>query len=188
MASLKKMTIFPILYLWVLLDYFSPAVSDNSNDDNNWNTNDFQKREHSLTKPYHHGGAGGRPLWDFGGNAIITSNYVRLTADKQGSKGYIWNAVPVHLRAWEMHVHFKVWSPNKKDLFGDGFALWYTKDRMQSGMAEQETTSAVLSLFLNLHFVSVSICLSTGWQNMGYTSYIVARTYTEKVGLIDWRI
>ena len=23
---------------------------------------------------------------------------------------------------------------------------------------------------------------------MGYASYIVARTYTEKVGLIDWRI
>ena len=27
-----------------------------------------------------------------------------------------------------------------------------------------------------------------GWQNQGYASYIVARTYTEKVGLIDWRI
>ena len=25
-------------------------------------------------------------------------------------------------------------------------------------------------------------------QNQGYASYIVARTYTEKVGLIDWRI
>jgi len=64
---------------------------------------------------------------------MITSNYVRLTADKQGSKGYIWNSVPVHLRSWEMHLHFKVWSPSKKDLFGDGFAFWYTKDRMQSG-------------------------------------------------------
>ena len=27
-----------------------------------------------------------------------------------------------------------------------------------------------------------------GWQNQGYASYIAARTYTEKVGLIDWRI
>ena len=33
-----------------------------------------------------------------------------------------------------MHVRFKVWSHNKKDnLFGDGFALWYTKDRMEKG-------------------------------------------------------
>jgi len=64
---------------------------------------------------------------------MITPNYVRLTADKQGSKGYIWNSVPVHLRSWEMHVHFKVWSQNKKDLFGDGFALWYAKERMHQG-------------------------------------------------------
>ena len=28
----------------------------------------------------------------------------------------------------------------------------------------------------------------TGWQNQGYACYIVTRTYTEKVGLIDWRI
>ena len=28
----------------------------------------------------------------------------------------------------------------------------------------------------------------TGWQNVGYASYIVARNYTEKVGLIDWKI
>ena len=27
-----------------------------------------------------------------------------------------------------------------------------------------------------------------GWQNQGYACYIVTRTYTEKVGLIDWRI
>ena len=30
--------------------------------------------------------------------------------------------------------------------------------------------------------------LGAGWQKQGYASYIVARTYTEKVGLIDWRI
>ena len=27
----------------------------------------------------------------------------------------------------------------------------------------------------------------TGWQNQGYAWYIVPWTYTEKVGLIDWR-
>ena len=30
--------------------------------------------------------------------------------------------------------------------------------------------------------------VSSGWQNQGYACYIVTRTYTEKVGLIDWRI
>ena len=134
MASMRKTSLFAILYHFWIMDQFSIAASENSDNDNtNWNTKDYQKREHCLTKPYHHGSAGGRPLWDFGGSAMITSNYVRLTADKQGSKGYIWNSVPVHLRSWEMHVHFKVWSQNKKDLFGDGLAFWYTKDRMQPG-------------------------------------------------------
>ena len=35
---------------------------------------------------------------------------------------------------------------------------------------------------------SYSSLFKAGWQNQGYASYIVARTYTEKVGLIDWRI
>ena len=30
--------------------------------------------------------------------------------------------------------------------------------------------------------------MESGWQNVDYASYIVARTYTEKVGLIDWKI
>ena len=103
MARFSHTTIFTILYHVWLLHQCPPALSsdnsehfdENNNNydaevDNNWNTKDFQKREHCLTKPYHHGGAGGRPLWDFGGSAMITSNYVRLTADKQGSKGNKW--------------------------------------------------------------------------------------------------
>ena len=33
----------------------------------------------------------------------------------------------------------------------------------------------------------VSDFWATGWQNQGYGWYIVPRTYTEKVGPIDWR-
>ena len=38
--------------------------------------------------------------------------------------------------------------------------------------------------------IADTICNHTvpGWQNQGYAWYIVPRTYTEKVGLIDWRI
>lgn len=129
MVSLCQRTLQTLVCLWAL-DFISFALSEYS-ENSEWSTKDYQKREHCLTKPYHHGGDG-RPLWDFGGSAMITSNYVRLTAEKQGSVGYLWNSVPLHLRNWEMHVHFKVWSDNKK-LFGDGFALWYTKDRMQPG-------------------------------------------------------
>jgi len=128
--SYCQRTLQTLLCLWVL--DLTAFVSSEYSENSEWNTKDYQKREHCLTKPYHHGGAGGRPLWDFGGSAMITSNYVRLTADKQGNVGYLWNSIPLHLRSWEMHVQFKVSSHNTK-LFGDGFALWYAKDRMQPG-------------------------------------------------------
>lgn len=34
-----------------------------------------------------------------------------------------------------MQVHFKIHGQGKKNLNGDGFAIWYTKDRMQPGKA-----------------------------------------------------
>lgn len=96
-----------------------------------WNTKDFQRREHSLIKPYQ--GAGfGVPNWDFLGSTMVTSNYIRLTADIQSKQGAIWNKVPCRFRNWEIQIQFKV-TGTTKDLFGDGFAIWYTRDRMQNG-------------------------------------------------------
>jgi len=40
--------------------------------------------------------------------------------------------MPVSSRNWELQVQFRV-SGTTKDLFGDGFAIWYTRDRMRSG-------------------------------------------------------
>jgi len=37
------------------------------------------------------------------------------------------------VRNWELHVHFNVHGQGK-NLFGDGFVVWYTKERMQLGM------------------------------------------------------
>ncbi|KAG1664562.1 VIP36-like protein [Nymphon striatum] len=96
-----------------------------------WNTNDYLKREHSLAKPYQ--GAGmSIPFWDFTGNTMVTQDYIRLTADRQSSQGGLWNSVPCTIRNWEVQIHFKVHG-KAKELFGDGFAFWYTKDRMQLG-------------------------------------------------------
>jgi hypothetical protein len=39
---------------------------------------------------------------------------------------------PVMVRNWELQIQFKV-TGTTKDLFGDGIALWYTRDRMQNG-------------------------------------------------------
>ncbi|ESO01944.1 hypothetical protein HELRODRAFT_65456 [Helobdella robusta] len=88
--------------------------------------NSYQVREHSLIKPYND------DRWDFTGSTIISSTAVRLTSDYQGQRGAIWNNIPCRLRNWEMHVHFKV-DGKGSELFGDGFAIWYTKEKMEMG-------------------------------------------------------
>ena len=79
-----------------------------------WNTKDYQRREHSLIKPYqgklmlslttrprllilinyHILGSGlTMPFWDFMGSVIVSGNYVRLTPDLQSKSGALWNSV-----------------------------------------------------------------------------------------------
>lgn len=96
-----------------------------------WNTEDFLIRKHSLIKPYQGSGVT-IPDWDFLGHTIVTNNYIRLTADEQSQSGAIWNNVPCKVRNWELQVQFKIYGKGK-DLFGDGLAIWYAKERMQSG-------------------------------------------------------
>ena len=40
--------------------------------------------------------------------------------------------MPLRVRNWEVQLNFKV-TGTTKDLFGDGFSLWYTRDRMVAG-------------------------------------------------------
>uniref|UniRef100_A0A6I8PLY3 Lectin, mannose binding 2 like n=1 Tax=Ornithorhynchus anatinus TaxID=9258 RepID=A0A6I8PLY3_ORNAN len=96
-------------------------------------TDEYLKREHSLAKPYQGVGTGSSSLWDLLGNAMVMTQYVRLTPDMQSKQGALWNRVPCYLRDWELQVHFRIHGQGKKNLNGDGFAIWYTKDRMQPG-------------------------------------------------------
>lgn len=43
---------------------------------------------------------------------------------------------PCFLKDWELQVHFKIHGQGKKNLHGDGLAIWYTKDRMQPGIRD----------------------------------------------------
>jgi len=96
-----------------------------------WNAKDFLKREHSLVRPYQ-GSGFGVPNWDFQGSTMVTSNYIRLTPDDRSRQGAIWNKVPCRVRNWEVQINFKV-TGTTKDLFGDGFAFWFVRDRMNMG-------------------------------------------------------
>ncbi|XP_073647181.1 VIP36-like protein isoform X4 [Tursiops truncatus] len=78
-------------------------------------------------------GTSSSSLWNLMGNAMVMTQYIRLTPDMQSKQGALWNRVPCFLRDWELQVHFKIHGQGKKNLHGDGLAIWYTKDRMQPG-------------------------------------------------------
>ncbi|XP_054468174.1 lectin, mannose-binding 2-like a [Anoplopoma fimbria] len=94
---------------------------------------EFLKREYSLSKPYQGVGSLGSSHWELMGDAMVTTDQVRLTPDMQSRQGGVWSRLPCHLTDWEMQVHFKIHGQGKKNLNGDGLAIWYTKERMQKG-------------------------------------------------------
>ncbi|PIK54690.1 putative vesicular integral-membrane protein VIP36 [Apostichopus japonicus] len=110
---------------------FAVITLVSGSDEKSKNPRDYLKKEHSLMRPYTGAGAS-LPMWDIQGNTMVTNSYIRLTPDKQSRQGAIWNKVANRCPHWEMHVHFKVHGQGRT-LFGDGFALWYTKERMKKG-------------------------------------------------------
>lgn len=117
--------LYGLLFLQSLLSLSILRAAGDLTDGNS----EYLKREHSLIKPYQGMGSS----WDFKGSTIVTSQYVRLTPDEKSKEGSIWNGIPCFLKDWELHVHFRIHGSGKKNLHGDGFALWYAKDRLEPG-------------------------------------------------------
>ncbi|KAB5570243.1 concanavalin A-like lectin/glucanase domain-containing protein [Coniochaeta sp. 2T2.1] len=70
--------------------------------------------------------------YDFGGDTVIrTDQYIRLTSDRPSQMGWLWSRVPLTATNWEIEVEFKIHGKNQ--LYGDGFAMWLTKDRAKPG-------------------------------------------------------
>lgn len=58
-------------------------------------------------------------------------SYVRLTSDRPSQTGWLFSRVPLTATNWEIEVEFKI--SGKNQLFGDGFAMWITRQRGQVG-------------------------------------------------------
>lgn len=125
-AAAAAASTFPKICAPLLLLLIASGAAQSPNDDSA-----YMKREHSLVKPYHGAGVG-MPYWDYSGSTLITSSYIRLTADLQSKRGSMWNHVPCMVRDWEINVQFKVHGKGK-ELFGDGMALWYAKEKLITG-------------------------------------------------------
>ncbi|CAL8248359.1 unnamed protein product [Merluccius merluccius] len=120
-----------------------------SSADSVYEMEEFLKREHSLTKPYQ--GLGSSSHWDLMGNAMVTTDHVRLTPDLQSRQGAVWSRIPCYVRDWELQVQFKVHGQGKKNFHGDGLAFWLTKERMQNG-----------PVFGNMnHFIGLGVFVDT---------------------------
>lgn len=68
---------------------------------------------------------------------------------------------PCFLKDWEMHVHFKVHGAGKKNLHGDGIALWYTRDRLVQGRAVLTYVGASVPRILHSALFLIGCCCSS---------------------------
>jgi lectin, mannose-binding 2 len=57
--------------------------------------------------------------------------YIRLTSDRPSQAGWLFSRVPLTATNWEIECEFKIHGKNQ--LYGDGFAMWITKNRGQVG-------------------------------------------------------
>ncbi|TKA29759.1 hypothetical protein B0A50_03122 [Salinomyces thailandicus] len=88
-------------------------------------------RTHSLQQPYLDSDMQSR-WFDFGGSTVIRADqYIRLTSQQSSQAGWIFSRVPLTATNWEIEVEFKIHGSG--NLFGDGMAMWVTKDRAEMG-------------------------------------------------------
>ncbi|KAK3357489.1 concanavalin A-like lectin/glucanase domain-containing protein [Lasiosphaeria hispida] len=102
-------------------------------------------RTHTLVQPYLDSDMQSR-WYDFGGDTIVRTDqygftlswkldyaylYIRLTSDHPSQNGWLFSRVPLTATNWEIEVEFKIHGKNQ--LYGDGFAMWLTKERGKLG-------------------------------------------------------
>ena len=70
--------------------------------------------------------------FDYGGTTVIrTDQYIRLTQQMPSQSGWLFSRMPLTATNWAVEVEFKIWGTG--NLFGDGMAMWVTKERAEVG-------------------------------------------------------
>lgn len=70
--------------------------------------------------------------FDYGGTTIIRADqYIRLTSQMPSQAGWIFSRMPLTATNWEIELEFKITGTG--NLFGDGMAMWVTKERAELG-------------------------------------------------------
>lgn len=83
--------------------------------------------KYSFKPPYLAQKDGSVPFWEYGGNAIASSENVRLAPSLKSHKGAIWTKSPVNFDWWEVDVIFRITGRGR--IGADGLAFWYTQNK-----------------------------------------------------------
>jgi lectin, mannose-binding 2 len=65
--------------------------------------------------------------WKSSGTAVVNTNFVRLTPDRQSKKGALWAKSKIGVPSFSSIFKFRI-SGQGKNFFGDGIALWMTQN------------------------------------------------------------
>jgi len=121
-----------VLTLSLFLGFVEAATDDKTKIGNSTIERTVQLRTHSLYAPFIDQDLQNR-WWDFGADAYVNTNkHVRLTRDRPSQMGWLWSRLPLTATNFVIEVEFKV-AGEPGHLFGDGMAIWLTKDRAQPG-------------------------------------------------------
>lgn len=69
--------------------------------------------------------------WKTSGATMVSTNFVRLTPDRQSKKGAVWSRKPLGVDSFSSVLKFRI-SGQAKTFFGDGIALWITHNSYYS--------------------------------------------------------
>ncbi|KAK9373388.1 concanavalin A-like lectin/glucanase domain-containing protein [Lipomyces chichibuensis] len=120
-----------LLTALMLLRSLAQANSASADEDFPQGVKRVPLRTHSLASPYLDDSLHSR-WFDYGGDAVIrTDKYIRLTADRASQTGYVSSRLPLTMPSFEIEFEFKI--SGKGNLYGDGMAMWITKERDQMG-------------------------------------------------------
>lgn len=87
--------------------------------------------KYSFKGPHLSQSDGSVPFWVHTGNAIPSSDQIRITPSLRSQKGSVWTKNTVRFQHWEAEVTFRV--SGRGRMGADGLAVWYTTGQGLTG-------------------------------------------------------
>jgi len=89
----------------------------------------FSRFEYKLSfkPPYLAQKDGKVPFWEYGGNAIASSQNVRVAPSLRSQKGAIWSKQKTNFQWWEVDILFRITGRGR--IGADGLAFWFTQNK-----------------------------------------------------------